>query len=446
MFNRTPKLKLPRLYPYQMDIVRSKASQKIWHASRRTGKSTLGGSMCLVAALSGHPVGWCAPSFKNTRVLFRFCENAVAPLRKAGLVRVNRNEQTIEFLNSGGFLQIFSDENNTAIRGEHFKLFVVDEAARVSADTITDVIIPCLADLPDTELILISTANGLNHFWAWYQRAKADTSGYMEAWQHNTLVNPNKNIQKAYWKAKESLPERVFLQEWDGRFIEDGAGVFSNVRECATATKQDKAIEGHQYIIGADLARAVGGDNSVFSVIDTFDNPHSLVHQLVLNGKPFEYQVQRLRELYQRFNATSCIVESNSIGQSVLERLQSFSEMHVTGWVTTNQSKQSIIDGLAMAFERNQIAIPEDEDLINELLAFTATQLPSGATKFSSPSGLHDDRVLSLAIVWGAASKPERRAEITNAPDWLSNYRGYPIRKKSQYELTREKRREIDWN
>jgi len=362
----------------------------------------------LVAANAGHPVGWLAPSFKNTRVLFRFCENAVAPLRKAGLVRVNRNEQTIEFLNTGGFLQIFSAENDTAIRGEHFKLFVADEASRIDSDIITEVVLPTLADLPDSQLLMVSTPNGLNGFWSWYQRAKADKSGYMEAWKHNTLINPNHHIQQAYWKAKETLPQRVFLQEWECTFIESGAGVMGNIRECATAAPQEQAIDGHQYIIGADLARAVGGDNSVFSVIDISQTPKALVHQLVLNGKPFEFQIQKLRDLYHRFRATSAIIESNSIGGPVLERLQSFEDMHVTAWVTTNQSKQSIIDGLALSFDRGEIAIPDDEDLINELLAFTASQLPSGRWRFSSPSGMHDDRVLSLAITWGAASQPPK--------------------------------------
>ncbi len=78
-------------------------------------------------------------------------------------------------------------------------------------------------------------------------------------------------------------------------------------------------------------------------------------------------------------------------------------------FLTTNASKAAIIEGLALAFERSQIAILNDAVLVGELQAFTAERLPSGMLRYSAPSGMHDDCVMSLAMAWYGASKPKPR-------------------------------------
>jgi len=72
----------------------------------------------------------------------------------------------------------------------------------------------------------------------------------------------------------------------------------------------------------------------------------------------------------------------------------------VIGVQFTQQKKVQLIESLALAFERGEIAILPDRTLINELQAFEMTRLPSGALRYSAPSGLHDDCVISLALAW----------------------------------------------
>lgn len=79
----------------------------------------------------------------------------------------------------------------------------------------------------------------------------------------------------------------------------------------------------------------------------------------------------------------------------------------------TNASKANIVESLALAFERENIAILPDETLIGELEAFGMERLPSGMIRYSAPDGMHDDCVLSLGLAWQAVTtKTGRRARV----------------------------------
>ncbi|MGK3947049.1 hypothetical protein ABK046_52855, partial [Streptomyces caeruleatus] len=55
---------------------------------------------------------------------------------------------------------------------------------------------------------------------------------------------------------------------------------------------------------------------------------------------------------------------------------------------------------LELAFERGDIQLLDDENQINELMAYQSEKLPSGLVRYGSPDGLHDDTVMALAIAW----------------------------------------------
>jgi phage terminase large subunit-like protein len=100
---------------------------------------------------------------------------------------------------------------------------------------------------------------------------------------------------------------------------------------------------------------------------------------------------------------TAMKIESNSIGQPVIDQLVARG-MAVIPFVTTNLTKQTIIQNLQAAFENGEIAILNDPVLIGELLSFESKRNTSGSFSYSAPEGMHDDCVMSLAIAWDAVS------------------------------------------
>lgn len=73
---------------------------------------------------------------------------------------------------------------------------------------------------------------------------------------------------------------------------------------------------------------------------------------------------------------------------------------NVTGIQLTNATKGNMVEALALAFERGDLRILPDAVLVSELQAYELERLPSGMIRYSAPSGMHDDTVMSLALAW----------------------------------------------
>lgn len=363
---------------------------------RRWGKTVLGGTTSLYFASQGAKVAWAVPSYKNGRPLWRWAENTVASLRKTRQVDVSRAERVMQFP-GGGFLGIYSMDNEDSIRGEAFHLVIVDEAARIPEGAWTDAIMPTLADYGG-RAILISTPKGKNWFWTEWLRGEMRNEG-IASWQAPTRDNPNPRIKRAADMVKDRVPERTYRQEWLAEFVEDG-GVFRRVRENATAAKRTGPEEGHTYVIGADWGKT--DDFTVFIVLDT--TTKSVVHMDRSNHVDYTVQRARLMALCERWQPAVVVAESNSMGMPIIEALAR-DRLPVRPFATTHASKTAIIDGLALAFERDDIKIINDPVLVGELQSYEAIRLPSGLTRYSAPDGMHDDAVMSLALAWSAVGR-----------------------------------------
>lgn len=384
-------LQLPLLRPDQSVIAKHGAKIKVVAMGRRWGKSTLGGTMGLTAANFGCNVCWLVPSYKRSRALWRFVVNHTAALKKTGQVRINKSDLLIDFTRTGGMLGIYSDENPDSIRGDAFHLVIIDEAAYVKEDTITDVILPTLADY-DGDLMLISSPNGMNHFFSWYQRGLSD-GVEVASWRAPTTDNPSPTIRAKYEKMKLLTPAHKFAQEWDAEFRED-AGIFQNVRESATAIRQHSPEHNHKYSFGLDFGRV--NDYTVIAVYDQTIN--ALVNLDRFTDMNFDAQLARIEHWYNRFHPEVMVCEQNNFGAPLIETMRNRG-MPVQAWTTTLASKNEMIDELALRFQMHDISIIPDEILISELLAFTGKRLASGLYQYSAPSGMHDDTVIALGLV-----------------------------------------------
>lgn len=386
----TPALKLPRLRPDQWEIATSKASIRVVAMGRRWGKTTMAGSCAIAWAAAGGHVGWVAPMYKNTRPLWRMAESVVRPYED--IIRILRNDREI-FFPGGGRLGMYSGDNPTAILGEAFDVIILDEAARIPEDVWTETIQPTLADRSGFA-ILISTPKGKNWFYHEFMRGYHKEPGYA-SWTAPSWNNPMPSIKAAAESARHRVSERTFRQEWMAEFLDDGGSVFSNVRKVAKAEVQERAIDGHVYLMGVDWGRIT--DRTVIVTLDV--TTKSIARIDTFAKMDYERQLGRLRQIWEKFGRCMVYVEHNSIGGPLLEQLMR-QGMPVRGFYTTGQSKPVIIDALALAFEREDIQIVNDPTLISELEAYESSTLPSGSVRYSAPAGKHDDYVMALAIAW----------------------------------------------
>jgi hypothetical protein len=314
--------------------------------------------------------------------------------------RTNEAEHRIELV-TGGVVEAWSLDSPDPARGRKYKRVVIDEAALVQRfeEAWNGAIRPTLADL-EGDAWFGSTPKGRNYFWQLYQRGLDASQSEWRSWQMPTRANPYISATEIQ-AARLSMPERFYLQEFEAAFIDDAGGVFRRVMEAATATAQDRAQDGHQYVFGVDWGKT--SDFTAISVLDLTTNEQVALDRS--NKVDYAVQVGRLKALHERFQPVTIIAERNAMGEPVIEQLIR-EGLPVQPFLTTNATKASAVEALALAFERGELRILNDPVQIGELQAFEATRLPSGLTRYEAPEGMHDDTVMALALAWQSMNVP----------------------------------------
>jgi predicted phage terminase large subunit-like protein len=250
-------LLLPRLRPDQWAIATHPAKVKVIAMGRRWGKTTLSGCVGLAAAAHGGKVCWWVPTYKNARPIWQWVEQACGPLEKSGAARLNRTERYVRFPYSGGYLAVFSADNDVAGRGDWWNLAVIDEAANISEQTFTEVIQPSLADA-NGDVLLPSTPQGKDWFWRLWQEGYSRMDEEIASFTAPSSANPNPNIQRAAALARERVPDATYRQEWLAEFVSDTSNPFSP--EWWSEARYDAANEGHK---NACVARWISWDTAL---------------------------------------------------------------------------------------------------------------------------------------------------------------------------------------
>jgi hypothetical protein len=225
-------------------------------------------------------------------------------------------------------------------------------------------------------------------------RASAQLDGWRQI--HATSYDNPHIDKKGIDKIKETAPEWLFNQEYMAQIVSGEGMVFRNVMACATSSYIEKPEEGRQYAAGVDVADA--NDYTVISVFDV--GAKREVYKDRFRRVGYEVLEDRLHAVYERFKMASMTVESNSIGQPVIDHLRGRG-MVIREFSTSGATKTPAIQALQSAFEHEEISILPDDVTINELSAYEAKKTAAGYS-YSAPSGMHDDTVMALAIGWDA--------------------------------------------
>lgn len=373
---------------------------------RRWGKTIFGidyllddlggirGALGKDGARNGSPVAWFAPNYKLLGEPWREMKRIL----RSVIVSKNEVEHRLD-LKTGGSIEFWTLDTDDPARGRKYAKVVIDEAAmsRGLLDKWNAAIRPTLSDLEGGALFC-STPKGRNDFWKIHQSAQA-----LDDWatfHAPTRSNPYISMREIE-AARRSLPERIFLQEYEAEFIDSGGGVFRRVTSAVDQSLSEGLLDscdpgdGRAFIIGVDWARL--NDFTVFIVIDAARKAVVAFDRF----RDIEYAIQlaRLRALHKRFPKAPILAESNSMGGPLVEALRR-ERLPVRSFQTTAASKAEIIEALSLAFEREEIRIPPVPELVDELLAFDQERLPSGAVRYGAPNGSFDDCVMALAIAW----------------------------------------------
>lgn len=421
------------LYDYQKDILNTISDNRLVAllTARQVGKSVTTCAFILWYILfhDNKTCGLLANKGDTAREILGRIQLAYSYLPKwlqQGVIEQNKGSISLE----NGSRVIAAATSSDAIRGYSINMLFVDEAAFIENwDEFFTSVFPTIASGKETKVVLVSTPNGLNHFYEIINGADKKINGYVpikvmwnqvpgrnEEWKEQYLGGINHDIEKfnqemcceflgssgtliAGWKLQQLLDAIV-----DPSFEHEG------VRQW------EKPERDHRYAIVADVSRGKGLDYSASHVIDITSFPYKQVCVYRSNTTtPLDY-ASLLAEMGKRYNSAMILVEINDIGGQVADSLHydyeydnilytqsngragkslssGFGSVKNERGVRTTKTVKSIgCSMLKLLIEQNKLEII-DSKTIFELSTFSKK-----GNSFEAEEGKHDDLVMGLVL------------------------------------------------
>jgi len=239
------------------------------------------------------------------------------------------------------------------------------------------------------------TPRGKNHGWKILQIAKKND------WFQETLTYKDTKVftEGDYiQELKEGMPEELAEQEYLCKFIDGASSVFKRIDENIYLEEQELK-HGKRYQIGVDLAKYQ--DYTVISVIDL--HTFHLVKQIKFNKIDWKEQKELIIREIKYWNKARTYVDSTGVGDPIVEDLKRL--VPVEAFHFSETSKTQMLNNLQVMLEQNKLKLPNDQELIDELKSMQY-ELVGAKVKMKVPTGLHDDRIMSLGLAcWGLSTK-----------------------------------------
>lgn len=364
---------------------------------RQFGKSLLGTNQALYWAFNEVcESAWVSPVYNQANKVYESIIKAFA--NSPGVIkRKDGQKLKIEFCN-GSTLQFFSAERYDNIRGFTFDYLIIDEFAFIDSEAWTEVLRATVL-VKGKKVLLISTPKGKNHFWQLFclDGVNPQYKSFHMTSYDNPLIDP-----KEIDDAKETLPERVFKQEYLGEFIDGGAGVFNDLNIGDPVNGRDKNYA------GVDIGRA-----DDYTVLSIYNGSGEMIF---IDRWRHDTWANISRKVADKINEYKCVtyIEVNSVGDAVFEQIRNLCNNfnNIVPFVTTAKSKQDIIEQMAVANQNKEIKILNTDWLIKEFEVFTFDYNSKSRTvRYSAPSGFHDDGVMASAMGYHAVKSLKHSGE-----------------------------------
>jgi phage terminase large subunit-like protein len=398
------RLSLMEPHVGQREVLVSRARFRVVACGRRWGKTEVGKAAILRKAVGGANTWWLAPTWDQGQQVWRSLKSAVRTL--PGRMYINNSERLMVFP-SGGQLAVKTTGVPENLRGAGLDFVVLDEAAFMADSVWGEVVRPMLLTTEGSALFL-STPLGKNWFWRVWQAGRDPLESDWQAFHYPTGASPLIS-QSELDSIRRSTVERVWQQEYEAQFLEGEGAVFRGIAAASGAPMDAEPEAGRRYVMGVDWGKS--NDYTVLVVLDVTESPAQMVAMDRFNKIDYAFQRKRLGALYERWKPRVVWAEANSIGTPNIEDL-SRAGIPVRPFMTTAKSKPPLIEGLALAIERGDVALQGHDVLLDELAAYTLERLAGGGYRYSAPAGGHDDTVIALALAWHGATAAMSSAVI----------------------------------
>lgn len=376
---------------YQKIALRAMAKHNfivlVW--SRGLGKTwTSAVYVCCMAILYPNlRIGIIAPSFRQSKMLVEdkidndLCIRSDA-LRQEIVDSKNGTDQLIrKFANNSQIIAIPVGNSGAKIRGGRFSIIIADEYAQMNPNVVQSVIKPMMVskldykvdadeddDFFDMKFISISSAFfKFNHLYEFFkdtveQIAHGSDQHYASCLDYKVGLDVGLYNESVIEEAKRTYSKLDFDMEYRATFpdLSDDNWISpTDLMACSNLMRMDLHFdENYQYIMGLDVARTEGNDNTAIVILKLVPDKASkvlekhLVYQKVLNGKTFNEQATEIRKVLNKFPCDEIHMDTTGLGLGLVDELAKPSIDVITGElepalcdVNNEEHKKTIPDG-----------------------------------------------------------------------------------------------------
>lgn len=287
-------------------------------------------------------------------------------------------------------------------------------------------IFPSQSGLAWKKNIMISTANGMNHFYHMVQGAKDEVNG-IEFFEVNWRDVPRYKSDGSVYLAEDFMNEIInkrgivhWNSNYENSFIGSSYTLISAEKLTEFRAKEPEMIQnqlkiyefpeaGKKYVLAVDPAKD-GKDAFTVQVVDITQFPFS---QVATAAMQIDYLLmpEFLNEWGEMYNTALVIIENNEgAGQSIADQLKmdyeypnlwhdkesrkSNRNKKYPGFRTTTRTRAQILKTLKLFIENGNLII-NDKGTIDEFFTFIHVN-----NKYQADDGAKDDLIMGLAIVF----------------------------------------------
>ena len=420
-----------KMWDFQTELIEKFHANRfnIAKLPRQTGKSTTVVSYLLHYLIFNDNVnvGILANKASTARDLLARLATAYENLPKwiqQGVVVWNKGNIELE----NGSKILAASTSASAVRGMSFNIIFLDEFAFVPnhiADSFFASVYPTITSGKSTKVIIISTPQGMNHFYKMWTDAINGRNGYTYHEVHWSQV-PGRD---ADWKEQtiKNTSERQFTQEFECEFLGSVDTLIAASKLKALAFEdpisQNKGLDIYEkpkdkseYLLTVDVSRGIGGDYSAFIIFDITTVPYRIVGKYRNNEiKPMLFP-NVINDVARAYNNAWVLCEVNDVGDSVASILN-FDLEYPNVLMCAMRGRAGQIVGQGFSGNKTQLGVKmsvtvkkqgcanlkqiveddkltfNDYDIINELTTFIQKK-----QSFEADEGFHDDLVMCMVI------------------------------------------------
>lgn len=375
----------PPLYPLQREAIFCNERYSVIEASTKAGK-TVGCLQYIVdracALGNGANHWWLAPVYKQADIAYQRLRRALKDYISLGF-KFNDGDLTVLFPN-GAKISFKSAEKPDNLYGEDVYTAILDEASRMREEAW--VAIRSTLTATRGPIRLIGNVKGRKNFF--YKLARRAQQG-RKGWRFSRItaydaVSAGVLDFSEIEDARDALPEAVFNELYLAEASDDGGNPFGlqHIATCTVPTLSREPV----VCWGWDLAKSI--DWTVGIGLDRYGSVAAFERWQKV---PWSETISKI----QRITYEPALVDATGVGDPIVEELEATGE-NFEGFTITSQSKQNLMEQLAVAIQKHEIRFPEG--VIRDELELFEYEYTRTGVRYTAPEGYHDDTVIALAL------------------------------------------------